>query len=93
MTPPATHYDCQGTPLLVDDCVSPVDYPGRHTDAPVYTVAHRCHGSNTVVLRRADGSTLYMNAADLIYLPETTRAAHEAAGKTLYHNDNAPSPR
>lgn len=75
--------------MLVDDCVSPVDYPGHHTEAPVYTVVHLFPGCNTVVLRRADGSTLYMNAADLIYLPETTRAAHEAAGITLYKNDHA----
>lgn len=67
--------DCQGTQLHPGDCVSPVDHPGDHREAPVYTIHSICTDSETIQLRRADGSTLWRPAGSLLYLPETTAAA------------------
>ena len=68
--------DCQGTQLHPGDRVSPADHPGSHSEAPVYTIHRICTDSETIQLRRADGSTLWRNAKEVLYLPEPTAAAH-----------------
>lgn len=72
-------HDCDGSPLKVGDCVSPADYSGRRSEAPVYTVTRICTDSETIQLRRADGSILYREAAEVRYLPETTAASLKSA--------------
>lgn len=69
-------HDCDGSPLKVGDCVSPVNYPGARSEAPVYTVTRICTDDSTVQLRRSDGSLLWETAEALLYLPEHTRRAN-----------------
>lgn len=71
--------DCAGNPITVGDKVSPITGPGDHRDAPVYTVSKICTDDHTVQLMRSDGSTLWLLADDLLYLPATTQAAKLAA--------------
>ena len=77
-TPPKNRQarDCDGSPIKVGDCVSPADYSGRRSEAPVYTVTRICTDDSTVQLRRSDGSTLWETASCLLYLPEHTRRAN-----------------
>ncbi len=76
-TPPKPRQarDSAGNPITVRDKVSPITGPGDHRDAPVYTVTKICTDDCTVQLMRTDGSILWYNADDLLYLPETTAAA------------------
>lgn len=78
MTKKRKAHDCDGSPLKVGDCVSPADYSGRRSEAPVYTVTRICTDDSTVQLRRSDGSTLWETAEALLYLPEHTRRANLA---------------
>lgn len=70
--------DCDGSPIKVGDCVSPANYPGARSEAPVYTVTRICTDDSTVQLRRSDGSTLWESASCLLYHPEATRRANLA---------------
>jgi hypothetical protein len=70
--------DCDGSPLQVGDCVSPANYPGANSEAPVYTITQICTDDSTVKLRRSDGSHLWETASCLLYMPEATRRAHLA---------------
>lgn len=71
-------HDCDGSPLKVGDCVSPANYPGARSEAPVYTITRICTDDSTVQLRRSDGSTLWETASCLLYQPEATRRANLA---------------
>lgn len=78
MTKTRKAHDCDGSPLKVGDCVSPVNYPGARSEAPVYTVTRICTDDSTVQLRRSDGSLLWETAEALLYLPEAPRRANLA---------------
>lgn len=70
--------DCDGSPIKVGDCVSPVNYTGASSDAPVYTITRICTDDSTVQLSRSDGSTRWETASCLLYHPEATRRANMA---------------
>lgn len=70
--------DCDGAPLNVGDCVSPANYPGASSEAPVYTVTKICTDDRTIQLSRSDGSIRWESAEALLYRPEASRRAHLA---------------
>lgn len=82
-------HDCDGSPIKVGDCVSPENYAGARSEAPVYTITRICTDDSTVQLRRSDGSTLWESASCLLYLPECTRRANLA---TLFRGEPGWQP-
>lgn len=82
-------FDSTGHPLRVCDHVAPLSYPGPQWEAPVYRITRICTDSLTLQLIRADGSTLYREAAEVRYLPPAERedfswhAARAAAAAAL----------
>ena len=66
-------FDSTGHPLHVGDHVAPLSYTGPACEAPVYRITRICTDSLTLQLSRADGSTLYREAAEVRYLSPAER--------------------
>lgn len=63
-------FDAEGHPLAEHDRVTPLSYRGAPGEAPVYRIRCVCTDASTLILSRADGSTLYRQAAEVRYLAD-----------------------